>query len=91
MPNPARAEAVADGDDLVVTLAGRWRITGLLPGWRKVRGDRRPRAVSLRTEGLERWDSSLVRFVYEVQGWCGEAKIPCDTAALPETVRRLVG
>jgi phospholipid/cholesterol/gamma-HCH transport system permease protein len=41
-------------------------------------------------DGVERWDSSLVRFVYEVQGWCRAAKAACDTTALPETVRRLV-
>ena len=39
---------------------------------------------------MERWDSSLVRFVYEVQDWCRAADAACDTAALPETVRRLV-
>ena len=87
---PARAETIVEGDDLVVTLGGDWRITRALPAWRKVRGNRRPRAVRMRVEGLERWDSSLVRFVYEVQDWCRAAKAPCDTTALPETVRRLV-
>ena len=90
-PIPARAEAIADGDDLVVTLGGDWRITGPLPVWRKVRGDRAPCAVRLRTDGLGRWDSSLVRFVHEIGRWCGEAKAACDMAALPETVRRLIG
>jgi phospholipid/cholesterol/gamma-HCH transport system permease protein len=87
----ARAETIAEGDDLVVTLGGDWRITGPLPTWRRVLGDRSPHAVRMRTAGLERWDSSLVRFVYEVQGWCREAKASCDTAALPEMARRLVG
>jgi phospholipid/cholesterol/gamma-HCH transport system permease protein len=88
--NPARAETIAEGGDLVVTLGGAWRITGPLPSWRVVRGDRAPRAVRFRVEGLERWDSSLVRFVYEVQNWCGGAKASCDTIALPEAARRLV-
>jgi phospholipid/cholesterol/gamma-HCH transport system permease protein len=91
VPSQACAETTAVGEDLTVTVGGEWRITGLLPAWRKVRGDRAPRAVRLRAEELGRWDSSLVRFVHEVQGWCREAKIPCDTSALPETVRRLVG
>jgi phospholipid/cholesterol/gamma-HCH transport system permease protein len=86
----ARAETIADGDDLVVTLGGDWRITAPLPSWRRVRGDRSPRSVRLRAEGLDRWDSSLVRFVYEVQVWCREAKAACDTTSLPETARRLV-
>ena len=91
VPVLARAETIAEGDDLVVMLGGDWRITGPLPAWRRVRGDREPRAVRIRADGLERWDSSLVRFVYEVQDWCREAKAPCDSTALPETVRRLVG
>jgi phospholipid/cholesterol/gamma-HCH transport system permease protein len=41
-------------------------------------------------DGVERWDSSLVRFVYEVQDWCRAANAACDTTALPETVRHLV-
>jgi phospholipid/cholesterol/gamma-HCH transport system permease protein len=86
----ARAETIFEGDDLVVTLGGDWRITGALPSWRKLLGDRSPRAVRVRAVGLERWDSSLVRFVHEVQGWCRGAKLPCDTTALPETARRLV-
>ena len=91
MATQARADTIAEGDDLVVTLGGDWRITGPLPAWRRVRGDRAPRAVRFRVEGLERWDSSLVRFVFEVQSWCRGAKTLCDTTALPEMVRRLAG
>ena len=91
MPLRARAEAVLEGDGLVVTVGGDWRITEALPVWRKVRGKQPPCAVRLRVEGLERWDSSLVRFVFEVLGWCREANAPCDLTALPDPVRRLVG
>jgi phospholipid/cholesterol/gamma-HCH transport system permease protein len=90
VPTPARAEATPEGESLVVNLGGAWRITQPLPAWPKVLGDSRPRAIRLRMDGVERWDSSLVRFVYEVQGWCRAAKAACDTTALPETVRRLV-
>jgi len=76
---------------LLVTLGGDWRITQPLPAWRKVSGEQTPRAVRIRVDGLERWDSSLVRFVYEMRCWCREANAPCDLAALPEPVRRLVG
>jgi phospholipid/cholesterol/gamma-HCH transport system permease protein len=89
-PHP-RAEAIPEGDGLVVTLGGDWRITQPLPVWRNVRGNQQPCAVRIRVDGLERWDSSLVRFVYEVQDWCRGANAQCDTAALPETVRRLAG
>ena len=89
VPTHARAEAVPAGDALVVNLGGVWRITQPLPVWRKVLGDRRPHAVRLGVDGLERWDSSLVRFVREVEGWCRAAGVSCDATALPETVRRL--
>jgi len=91
MPPNARAEAIPEGDGLVVTLGGDWRITQPLPAWRKVRGSQQPCAVRIRAVGLERWDSSLVRFVYEVQDWCRGANATCDASALPETVRLLVG
>ena len=90
VPTPARAEAAPEGESLVVNLGGVWRITQPLPAWPKVLGNSRPRAIRLGMDGVERWDSSLVRFVYEVQGWCRAANAACDTTALPETVRRLV-
>ena len=88
MPPNARAEAIPEGDGLVGTLGGDWRITQPLPSWRKVRGSQQPCAVRIRAVGLERWDSSLVRFVYEVQDWCRGANATCDASALPETVPR---
>ena len=90
VPTYARAEATLEGDRLTVNLGGAWRITQPLPAWRKVLGESRPRAVRLRMDGLERWDSSLVRFVHGVQSWCRTTDAACDTTALPETVRRLV-
>jgi phospholipid/cholesterol/gamma-HCH transport system permease protein len=90
VPTQARAEAVSTGDALVVNLGGIWRITQPLPDWRKVLGDRRPRVVRLDAGGLEQWDSSLVRFVREVEVWCRATGVPCDTTVLPEAVRRLV-
>jgi phospholipid/cholesterol/gamma-HCH transport system permease protein len=87
---PARAEATLEGDRLVVKLGGAWRITQPLPTWSKVLGERRPRAVGLRMEAVERWDSSLVRFVYEAQCWCRAAGAACDTTALTDTLRNLV-
>lgn len=89
VPTPAHAEAVLEGDRLTVTLGGAWRLTQAQPPWARVRGEHRPRAVRLRAENLERWDSSLVRFVHEVEGWCREAGVACETDALPEPVRRL--
>jgi phospholipid/cholesterol/gamma-HCH transport system permease protein len=89
VPTPARADAALEGDQLVVTLGGAWRITDPLPGWERVLDGRRPRAVQLRMEGIDRWDSSLVRFVHEAQQWCREAGATCEADGLPETVVRL--
>jgi len=86
----ARAEATLEGETLVVNLGGAWRITEPLPAWTKVRGDHRPHAVCLRMDGIEHWDSSLVRFVYEVQGWCQGTGASCDITALAATARHLV-
>jgi phospholipid/cholesterol/gamma-HCH transport system permease protein len=91
MPLSARADAIPEGDGLVVTLGGDWRITQPLPVWRTVCGNQKAGAVRIRVDGLERWDSSLVRFVYEMRCWCRGANASCDMAALPEPVRRLVG
>ena len=91
MPTPARAVAVLEGDRLTVTLGGAWHITRPQPAWLKVAGDRRPRTVRLVMEGGERWDSSLVRFVHEVERWCQARGAQCETDALPDAVRRLAG
>lgn len=89
-PNPARAETTLDGNSLTVNLGGGWHITQPQPNWKKMLGHRRPRAVRLNMSGVERWDSSLVRFVYEVQSWCRTTGASCDTAELAGPVRSLV-
>jgi phospholipid/cholesterol/gamma-HCH transport system permease protein len=89
VPNPARAEARLEGDRLVVNLAGDWRITRPQPAWTKVVGGNRPRIVRVGMDGVGRWDSSLVLFVYEAERWCRETGAQCETDALPEAVRRL--
>ena len=86
---PARADATLTGEELAVSLAGAWRITQPLPAWSRVLAGRKPGAVRLEMAGVERWDSSLVRFVAEIERWCRAAGAPCDTAALAEPVRRL--
>lgn len=88
-PSSARVATTLEGDRLIAELGGVWRITDRLPAWAEVLGDRRPRAVQVRLGDLERWDSSLVRFVHEIERWCREAGADCDVSALPATVRDL--
>ena len=40
---------------------------------------------------VEKWDTSLLVFLYEVQEWCRAASVPCDTGQLPEKIRTLLG
>jgi len=88
-PTQARVETSLEGDRLVAVLGGVWRITDPLPAWAAVIGDRRPRAVAVRLGELGRWDSSLVRYVHEIERWCRDAGAVCDVSALPATVRDL--
>ena len=87
----ARASAVIDGDVLEVTLSGVWRITEPRPLWTDLLEKRNPRTVKLRVENLERWDSSLLLYLFEVNQWCRENGAKCDSDALPEKLRALLG
>ncbi len=78
------------GDRLEVVFGGTWQITELRPSWSEVLAGRTPARVCLRPEGLDRWDSSLLLFLFEVQQWCRERGAYCDVDALPAKVRDLL-
>jgi phospholipid/cholesterol/gamma-HCH transport system permease protein len=80
----------ADGDALVVTVRGRWQITGPRPEWDEVRGGRRPARVRVVMDGMESWDSGLLLFLYEAREWCRAAGAACDLEGLPEKIRHLL-
>ena len=86
----ARATATAAGEALEVTVAGTWQITAPRPSWAELRGAQSPARVRLRADGLARWDSSLLLFLFEVQQWCRASGAYCDTEALPEKIRTLL-
>ncbi len=88
-PVQARVDTTLEGDRLIADLGGVWRITDPLPAWSGLLGGRRPRTVVVRVGALERWDSSLVRFVHEIELWCRASGAACDVSALPATVRDL--
>jgi phospholipid/cholesterol/gamma-HCH transport system permease protein len=87
----ARASAIIDGDVLEVTLSGVWRITEPRPLWADLLEKRNPRTVKLRVENLERWDSSLLLYLFEVNQWCKATGARCDSDLLPEKLRALLG
>jgi phospholipid/cholesterol/gamma-HCH transport system permease protein len=86
----AQVSARTDGDELVLTLSGRWRITSPRPGWPKVLGAQTPRRVRIVQEDVTAWDSSLLLFLREAQQWCRVAGVFCDITALPGQVQTLL-
>ena len=88
---PARASAIAKGDVLEVSLGGSWQIMGVRPTWDDLRAGREPKRVHVQTAAVERWDTSLLLFLFETQQWCRGAGVHCDLDAVPEKIRALLG
>jgi len=86
----ARVSDRLDGNKLEVSLAGVWRITEPQPSWKDLLAGRNPTRVRLRVEEVERWDSSLLLFLFDVQQWCRASGAYCDIDSLPEKVRALL-
>ncbi len=88
----AHANATLAGDVLTVELGGDWSITaGRRPTWEEVRAGRQPKRVVVGGAGLGQWDSSLLLFLFETQQWSKLTGAFCDTKALPEKIRGLLG
>jgi phospholipid/cholesterol/gamma-HCH transport system permease protein len=83
--------AQVEGERLIVTLHGRWRITEPRPSWQEVLAGRQPREVKLSMGDVESWDSALLLFVWEASSWALASQVPCDLEGLPGKVRELVG
>lgn len=78
---------------LSLRLAGEWRIAHGLPSADPVVNaldEAPPARLIVSAEGLAGWDSSLLTFLLDVHAACSDRRIPCDFAALPEGVRRLL-
>src|SRR5258708_5264 len=86
----ALASATSDADGLTVAVGGMWQITAPRPSWEALRGAQTPTRVRVRAEALEKWDSSLLLFLFEVQQWCRGSGADCDLDALPEKIRTLL-
>ena len=87
----ARATAVETDGGIDVSLDGVWQITAPRPSWTELRGERTPARVRVRVHEVEKWDTSLLLFLYEVQEWCRVAGVQCETGELPEKIRALLG
>jgi phospholipid/cholesterol/gamma-HCH transport system permease protein len=86
----ARVTAQASGDSLDVTVTGSWQITAARPSWNDVREGRAPKRVALRADGVDKWDTSLLLFLFEVQEWCRAAGVALNTDGVPAKIRHLL-
>jgi phospholipid/cholesterol/gamma-HCH transport system permease protein len=89
-PTDTRADAILEGETLVVRLAGDWAITRPRPAWGEILAGRKPARVVLESGELGQWDSALLLFLFEVQQWCRGAGAHCDTTALPPKIHALL-
>ena len=89
-PLNARVALTTEGDVLVVALAGTWQITEPRPSWEGLLAGQNPARVRPRMEDVEKWDSSLLLFLFEVQQWCRGTGAYCETNALPEKIITLL-
>jgi phospholipid/cholesterol/gamma-HCH transport system permease protein len=87
---PARATAQLEGDVLIVSVGGVWQVTGPRPRWSSLAPASRPATVRPQVEGLDRWDTSLLLFLFEIQNWSRGQDAHFDASALPENIRTLV-
>lgn len=90
VPSRALVSALAEGDVLEVELSGTWLITEPRPSWDEVRGALNPARVRLAVDGVEKWDSSMLLFLFGVQQWCRATGAYCDADGLPEKIRTLL-
>lgn len=93
----ARLDAFSDllstrieGDELVMSIRGRWLVTGPRPSWAKVRGDQWPVQIRPVVDGLETWDSSLLLFFMEVHSWCRTTGARFEQRDLPPRMCQLL-
>ncbi len=82
----AQVSVATDGGALQLTVAGMWRITAPRPSWSAMVGKRRPASVRVSAGELERWDSSLVLFLFEVQQWCRATGVAFAVGEMPARV-----
>lgn len=86
----ARASAQRDGDVLVVSVGGTWGVTAARPKWMEVLGDAKPATVRFQAAELEKWDTSLLLFLYDAQTWCRTHGAYFDADALGANVQKLL-
>ncbi len=87
----ARVTLQAEGDVLVVSLAGTWQVTAPRPAWKDLLGTQTPARVRLVVGDVDKWDTSLLLFLFAAQQWCRATGAYCETDRLPEKISTLLG
>src|SRR5688572_30650360 len=86
----ANATAVEVDGGLDISLGGIWQVTASRPSWTSVLKGRQPSRVRVGAEAVEKWDTSLLLFLFEVQEWCRAAGAQFQPDALPQKLRALL-
>lgn len=90
-PLNARVSLTTEGDVLTVALAGTWQVTDTRPSWTVELGTQNPARVRPKVDEVDKWDSSLLLFLLDIQQWCRATGAYCELDGLPEKIRRLLG
>lgn len=80
----------SEGDRLVVSLRGQWRVTESRPKWNRGLDGELPQRVRIEVGEVERWDSSLLLFLFDIQQWARVAGVYFDQSALPEKTKAML-
>jgi len=88
--NRANVSEQVDGDRLTVTLRGKWRVTESRPKWNRTLKGEMPQRVKVEVDQVEKWDSSLLLFLFDVQQWCRVAGAYFDQTGLPEKTKEML-
>jgi phospholipid/cholesterol/gamma-HCH transport system permease protein len=90
----AGLKSAREGDSLVLTLSGDWKLSGNIPPVTRVeeevKGSPVPARVRFDTQGISGWDSGLLRFLIDLTGFLTQKKIAVEKEGLPQGVQRLL-
>ena len=86
----AKVSERVDGDRLIVTLRGKWRVIESRPKWQHSLKGEMPKRVKIEVDQVEKWDSSLLLFLFDVQQWCRVAGTYFDQSGLPDKTKEML-
>lgn len=86
----AQATVTTVGDRLELRLAGTWQVTERRPSWAEARGTQIATCVRPQADEVEKWDTSLLLFLFEAQQWARVTGAYFDDQKLPEKIRTLL-